>query len=279
MRGVKPIVLAAALLVAAFAAVAQPAGGKNPGGRLATHTVLGEYVTSTLCGYCTYAHGTLQAVHQEREHTFFHVSLVWDKNAHAASRADELGIGSFPTLRWDGSYESNDGARSVDSAAAAYGASIASCASRAVADIEVAASATWLGSAAMSITVTVTNHQPGAYTGRLRCYVTEVVSSMGWCDKAGNPYTFPFLDYAFDQEISVPPGGVWSDTVAWNGAAHSDGYGNSFAGLVRDNTFVIAAVFDAAEGCVEETAGCRPADPRTDRPGVSQWEARTSVER
>ncbi len=80
---------------------------------------------------------------------------------------------------------------------------------------------------------------------------------MGWYDTGGNLYTFPFLDYAFDQAISAPAGGTWSNTVTWDGATHNDGYGHTFTGITQDNTFIIASVFASSGGYVDETAGYR----------------------
>ncbi|MDH7507067.1 MAG: hypothetical protein QHH15_04700, partial [Candidatus Thermoplasmatota archaeon] len=154
------------------------------------------------------------------------------------------------------------GAGSVPGAMAAYNASIIACGNRSVANIDLVISATWLGGTQMSITVNVINNQGSTYNGYLRCYVTEITSSMGWYDTGGNLYTFPFLDYAFDQSISITAGGTWSNTVVWDGATHSDGYGHYFTSITQDNTFIIASVFASSGGYVDETAGYRMGNNR-----------------
>lgn len=253
MKRLIPIFVVGILLSTAFGAVAQQSDGNN----LATHTVIGEYGTATWCGYCKYAHGALKALYKGDWHDFYYVSLVDDKNTHAATRVDQLGLTGFPTVFWDGKYRTSVGASSIPSAMAIYNSSIIACGARVVPNIDLTISATWLGSATMSITVTVTNHEATTYNGYLRCYVTEITSSMGWIDTGGQTYTFPFLDYAFDQAISAAAGLTWSNTVTWNGANFNDGYGHTFAGITQDNTFIVAAVFASSGGYVDETAGYR----------------------
>ena len=262
MKKIIPILIVGILLCTAFGAVAIPGDGKSQESSLATHTVIGEYGTATWCGYCQYAHGALKALYKGGWHDFYYVSLVDDKNTHAAARITQLGLTGFPTVFWDGKYRTNVGASSIPSAMAAYNTSIIVCAARTVADIDLTINATWLGSATMSITVTITNNQASTYNGYLRCYVTEIASSMGWYDTGGKLYTFPFLDYAFDQSISAPAGGTWSNTVSWAGAAHNDGYGHDFSGITQDNTFIVAAVFATSGGYVDETAGFRVGNNR-----------------
>ena len=223
----------------------------------ATHTVLGEYGTATWCGYCKYAHGALKALYKGEWHDFYYVSLVDDKNTHAADRIDDLGLTGFPTVFWDGGYDTDVGSGSIPGAMATYNTSINNCGTRTVADIDVIISVSWIGSATMSITVTVENNEGSQYNGYLRCYVTEIASSFGWTDTAGYLYTFPFLDYAFDQGITVNAGSSWSDTVTWDGASHNNGMGTNYGSITKDNTFIIASVFATSGGYVDETAGKR----------------------
>ncbi|MBN1861468.1 MAG: hypothetical protein JW840_08425 [Candidatus Thermoplasmatota archaeon] len=273
MKKLIPIVIVGILLSTALGAAAQSeSDGEVQTRNVQTHKVLGEYGTATWCGYCQYAHGALKALKAGFWHDFCYVSLVDDKNTHADARNTQLGLTGFPTVFWDGKFKTNVGAGSIPGAMSAYNVSILSCAARTVPNINVTLIATWLGSATMSITVTITNYGTSTYNGYLRCYVTEIVSSMGWTDTAGNPYTFPFLDYAFDQSISAPAGGTWANTVTWVGAAHNDGHGHDFSGITQANTYIIAAVFATSGGFVDDVAGCRlgsnsaPGTPSTPSP-------------
>jgi len=224
-------------------------------GNTASHKVLGEFGTATWCGYCKYAHGALKEIYKNDWHDFSYVSLVCDKNKHAYYRAvTDLGLTGYPTVFWDGDYTKNVGAGSIPAAIAAYNTSITTCGGRTVANIDVDISVNWQGSATMSITVTVKNNGGTSYSGYLRCYVTEITSSMGWIDTGGKTYTFAFLDYAFNKSISVSAGGTWSDTVSWDGSQHGDGYGNDYRDIEKDNMFIIASVFASSSGYVDETA-------------------------
>lgn len=259
MKKILSIIILGLLLTSASGFFIIESSAENGSNDFATHTVLGEYGTATWCGYCKYAHGALKELYKGGWHDFYYVSLVCDKNTHAYNRAiNQLGLTGYPTVFWDGKYRTDVGAGSVPGAMAAYNASIIACANRAVANIDLIINATWLGGTQVSITVNVINNQGSTYNGYLRCYVTEIASSMGWYDTGGQLYTFPFLDYAFDQSISITAGGTWSNTVVWDGATHNDGYGHYFTSITQDNTFIIASVFSSSSPYyVDETAGFR----------------------
>jgi len=276
MKRVIPIILIGILVCTTIGAAIQPGSddGERQTKNLQTHKVLGEYGTAGWCHYCPYAHEALKALKAGFWHDFCYVSLVDDYNTHAAYRNDQLVITGFPTVCWDGKYRTNVGtSSSVPGDMNAFNSSITTCGARTVPGIDLTISATWLGSASMSITVTVTNHQTSTYTGFLRCYVTEIISSMGWLDYNDIPYTFPFLDYAFNQSISAAAnGGTWSNTVTWAGAAHNDGHGHDFSGITQANTYIVAAVFASSGGYVDDAAGYRlggnnaPGTPSTPNP-------------
>jgi len=113
-----------------------------------------------------------------------------------------------------------------------------------VADIDLDLRVQWLGDATMRIWARVTNNESGLYEGHLRVYVTEILSTLGWNDSTGHPYTYPFLDYAFNGPIAIPAGGVWQGSVDWDGHLHGDGMGNTYGGITYDNVTVLGAVFD-----------------------------------
>jgi hypothetical protein len=76
-------------------------------------------------------------------------------------------------------------------------------------------------------------------------YVTEVESTMGWNDTVGHPYTFPLLDYAFNQDISIASSSAWTGSLIWDGHDHNDGQGNNFSTIQFGNLEIIAAVFNS----------------------------------
>jgi hypothetical protein len=172
--------------------------------------------------------------------------LVDDKNTHAAARNVEYNLYGFPTVFFDGGYRVDVGGDpNIPYMVSWYKTTITECGNRVVPNIDVSLSSTWLGSATMNIKVSVKNNETSNYSGRIRVYVTELVSSMGWKDKLGKLYKFPFLDYAFNENINISAENTWQDSTTWNGNTHNDGHGHTFGGITPDNVMVIAAVFNA----------------------------------
>ncbi|UCE38893.1 MAG: hypothetical protein JSW00_06635, partial [Thermoplasmata archaeon] len=79
--------------------------------------------------------------------------------------------------------------------------------------------------------------------GHLHVYVTEINSS-DWYDTYDDPYTFAFLDYAWNEDVPISQGSTWDDSTDWDGEDYHDGYGNRFENITQNNTMVIATVFD-----------------------------------
>ena len=285
MRKILPLIVVGIFILSGFGAVAQNNDNEK---NAYTHTILGEFGTATWCGYCRYAHGALKNIYAGGWHPFYYISLVDDRNIHAAERNDEMGISGFPTVWFDGGYSSVVGAGSVESAQAAYNSSIVYCGNRGVNDIDISLDIEWQGpgnpspedgdenapidecltwtDAEMKISVSIDNNEGVSYNGHLHVYVNEVISSMGWYDTGGYLYTFPFLDYAFHEDITISAGQTWEDDTYWDGKDHDNGAGDDFSGITQDNTMVIAAVFDDANDYVDETAGLLAGvntDPKT----------------
>ncbi|RLF28548.1 MAG: hypothetical protein DRN05_03785 [Thermoplasmata archaeon] len=74
------------------------------------------------------------------------------------------------------------------------------------------------------------------YEGHLRIYVVEPVSR--WIHNDGNPYHFGFLDFAFDDTLSIEYQDTYEDRIVWDG--NDAGYGD----IQEDNIMVIAVVFN-----------------------------------
>ena len=241
MKKIIPICLVGILVCTAFGAAAATNNveSQNQGSRDFTHTIFGEYGTATWCSWCQYAHGALKEIYAEGQYPFYYVSLVTDKNTGANQRCmTDYNAYGWPTVWFDGGYKVEVGAGSIPEAKAAYINNINQCGSRAVEDVDITLAASWLGGTSMEIEATVTNNEASPYGGHIRVYITEKVSSMGWIDTGGHPYTFPFLDYAFNQALSISAGGSWTDTMQWDGTSHG------FPSITQNNTMIIAAVFN-----------------------------------
>ena len=235
------------LLCTAFGAVALDSDMKtqddtNKGDKTYTHTVFAEDATATWCGYCHYAREALDKIYTSGVYPFYYVCMVDDMNTHASARINDFNLAGFPTVFFDYGYKTVIGGWT--GAEAAYKTAINQCGARSVANIDVTLNVNWLGNAAMDISVSVENNEAVPYGGYLRVYVTEIESSLNWLDTMGHPYTFPFLEYAFNQYISIPIGGTWANSITWDGHNYNNGLGVNFGSIQYGNIAVIAAVFN-----------------------------------
>jgi hypothetical protein len=210
-----------------------------------THTILAEFGTTTWCGWCKYAHGALKNLYLGKWDPFFYTTMVADKNMHAAYRIwSDYNCYGYPTVFWDGGHVVIGGSGSIPGAMDTYNKTIIQCGTRYVPDIDINLNVNWLGNAAMDIDVSVDNNEESIYGGYIRVYITEVSSTLGWIDYGDYPYTFVFLEYAFDENISIPSYGTWQDSIVWDGHDYYYGVGYDFGNISYGNIMVIAAVFN-----------------------------------
>jgi hypothetical protein len=177
-----------------------------------------------------------------------YVVLVDNRCVHAANRVDEFNLIGYPTMYFDGGHRLAVGADSDTTIQQTlFEQLITESGNRAVNDLDVVLTADWNGDVAIDIDISVTNNEATGYGGHLHVYVTETVSSMGWNDtwSPPRPYTHTFLDYAFNEDITIGAEGTWNGSTTWVGYDHNDGYGNDFGIITPDNVTVVAAVFDS----------------------------------
>lgn len=208
-----------------------------------THTMFAELGTELPCSNCHVAREALHKVYTSNDYPFYYVTLVDFVDTAAIDRIDEYNLYGYPTVWFDGGYHVTVGGLPEDEAY--YRQDLTDCGARAVPNIDVNLTATWLGNAQIDIDVNVLNSESSSYNGHIHVYVTEVESTMGWNDTVGHPYTFPLLDYAFNQDISIASSNAWADSLIWDGHDHNDGQGNDFGNIQFGNLEVIAAVFNS----------------------------------
>jgi hypothetical protein len=245
-----------------------------------THTILGEYFTLEDCTPSKYSHRALMNLFCGEYHPFYYITLVYDENKWAEQRADELDVYVSPTLIWDGGFLTDIGSNEdIKADMDDYNESIIACGNRNVKDIDLNLDVEWLGAvniipengstevpieqvmswsnSEMEIDVEVINHETETYNGHLHVYVTEVNSTL-WDDKWGNPYTFAFLDYAWNEDVTISDSGSWEDTIVWDGYDHQTGYGDYYQNITQDNIMLVASIFDEDNYYYsDETTGVR----------------------
>jgi hypothetical protein len=218
-----------------------------------THTVIGEYVTTTTCGYCPTASNQLYSIYDSGDFEFYYVSLVADMNSKIYSRVQELGVTGVPDVYFDGGYRNLIGAQSDEQP---YRNAITQCGERTVPDIEVDVSVEWKGGGTLKIVVTIQNNEAEEYDGHLRVYIVEPESR--WNDAQGHPYHFGALALPIDKSLAVPQthpyilGDTYTFSKTWFGALHG------FGDITEDNIMVIAAVFDGETDYAVQTSAAEP---------------------
>jgi hypothetical protein len=238
------LIMSAFLIISAFPASLSASTSSSVAQTKAfTHTMFAELGTELPCPNCHTAREALHKIYNSNDYPFYYVSLVDFVDTAAIDRIDEYNLWGYPTVWFDGGYRVQVGGLPEDEAY--YRQHIIDCGARAVPNIDINLTATWLGDAQIDIAVTVLNHESASYNGHIRVYVTEVESTMGWNDTVGHPYTFPLLDYAFNQDISIASSGTWAGSLTWDGHDHHDGQGNDFGNIQFGNLEVIAAVFNS----------------------------------
>ncbi len=215
----------------------------NVSNSLLTHTVLAEQVTATWCPYCPSAAYYLNQVYN-MGYDFHYVALVCDMNTYANSRRGELGIGSYPTVCFDGGYTNVVGGQSSTTN---YINAINTCGARTVANINIDLSAIWLGDGQIEVNAAVSNNGASSYNGHIHVYVTEKTSR--WNDYDGLPYKYAMINnYALNEMITLGGGQTQIYSVIWSG----------YSDITMNNIRVIASVFDQSTMNVDETAATDP---------------------
>ncbi len=208
-----------------------------------THTMFAELGAYLSCSNCHTAREQLHKIYTSNDYPFYYVSLVDFENDAAAERIDEYNIAGYPTVWFDSGYRVEVGG--LAQGEQYYRQHLTSCGARIVPNIDVNLTATWLGNAQIDIEIICINHENSSYNGHIHVYVCEVESTMGWNDTMGHPYTFPLLDYAFNQDITIAPTGTWTGSMVWDGHDYDDGHGHDFGNIQFGNLAVVAAVFNS----------------------------------
>ena len=205
-----------------------------------SHTVFSEELTGTWCQYCPAAAEQLNNVYISGEYPFYFIALIEDKVQKANDRCtDDYNVGGYPTVHFDGGYESIVGGGDNEQN---YRDSIESCGARTVPDIDVTVTAYDLGGSSLEVSLSITNNYATDYTGYLRTYISEIISR--YINYDGDPYHFGFLDYAFDEPVTISAGESWANTVTWIGSDHTDIEGDDFGDIDPDNIMIFATVFN-----------------------------------
>jgi hypothetical protein len=188
----------------------QPSGGDH-GNESLTHTVFIEEATATWCTNCPVMTNILESLYESHKYNFYYVALIDDKNTLAADRnKNDYNFYGFPTAYFDGGYKVIVGA---DKPASLYTDAINASLARTVPKIRLTVTSQYKNTTKeVTVTTRLENHESTIYTGRLKLYLTEIISEFD--DYESKPYHYGLIDYLNDTDVSVDGNSVitFSDT-------------------------------------------------------------------
>jgi glutaredoxin len=197
------------------------------------HYVFVEEGTETdcKCKSCPAVADILHELYESGKYHFYYVSLVKDRSSKANTRlSDDYDVYGFPTVFIDGGYKVIVGGNNDKSE---YEKAILDARSRDAPDIQVTVSAKYDNKTdKLTTEVIVENNEKETYSGRLKVYLTEIVSQ--WNGYDGKPYHYGFVDYVINEAVSMDANGEknFSDT-------------RSVSDYDYENLMIMAVVFNS----------------------------------
>ena len=157
-----------------------------------------ELGTKIVCTECPKISIILNELYNSGNYPFYYVSLPQD-NPKALARINDYNIWGYPTAYIDGGYEALIGSSIQKSD---FEKIITSAAERNTPLVFISTSARWDNQTNnIVVHIQMENHESSDYQGRLRVYITELISTK-W--QAGTPMHFSFLDFLVNENIQIP---------------------------------------------------------------------------
>jgi glutaredoxin len=205
--------------------------GNNSGNETLTHTVFIEEATATWCTNCPNVANILHSIYETHLYDFYYVSLINDSNTDTADRLyTDFNVAGFPTVFIDGGYDLIYGGNHDESV---FTNAISTAEGRVVPKIKVTVTAQYKNTTKeVTVNTIIDNQGTDAYNGRLKLYLTEIVSHLAGYDS--KPYQFGFLEYLMNKDISV----AGKDTATFSETKNISAYD-------YENLMIIAVVFSS----------------------------------
>jgi len=243
-----------------------------------THTVFVEWGSACFCGPCASWSSNIWNVYNSGQYDFEYVTMIvfghggWGDilNTKARSWNNFYVFNSYPTNIMDGDY------RRQGSSTGTFPGNLNACGNRAVHDLDGTLTVTWQGDAVLDIDIEIENNEGSAYSGYIRVPITEIDSR--YTNAYSQKYHFGFLDYPFpmNKAITIPAGGTYTDSVAWDGSQHKDNHGDYFDDIDPENIQVFLGVYNNANGYIDETVAAIPEAGENNPPETPEIHGPTS---
>ena len=196
-----------------------------------THYVFVEESTSVTCQYCPNVGAILEDLESSHSYRFYYVSMILDNSVAADYLSSHYNRYGDPTVYIDGGYKVLLGGTQP---ATNYTSAIQAAENRVVPKISVRVNAEYKNTTGtIETSVEVINGEEVAYTGTLRVYLAEIISSQ-FNDYNGMKYKNGFVDFIFNEEFSV-------DAMSSQTFTESRSVGS----LDYENLKIIAVVFSS----------------------------------
>jgi len=233
-----------------------------------SHTVFAGIISAQVCGPCHNWSQNVYNTYVSGDYDFEYASMiVFDElgnvlNMDAYNWSNSYGFSSTPTSIFDGDYQ-----RIVGDNLNQLPGVINICGNRTVTNITANITVSWLGNATINVSIVIQNNELAQYNGHIQAFITEISSRYN--TSLGVPYHLGFLDFAFDENISIDAGSSYTNSTIWNGNDHADEHGDDFGDINLHNIQVTMAVYNDNDGYVDETVMARipnnppsePSDP------------------
>jgi len=174
--------------------------GSSPGNETLNHTVFIEEVTASWCTNCPNVANILYSLYDANKYNFYYVALINGTNSDTTERIwDDYNVYSFPTVFIDGGYQMIIGGSKPEST---YIDAISTAKGRTEQKIKVTVTAQYKNTTKeVMVNTLIENKGNDTYNGRLKLYLTEIISHESGYDS--KPYHFGFLEYLTNKDISV----------------------------------------------------------------------------
>jgi len=217
-----------------------------------SHTIFSGVAFSQTCGPCNNWSKNIHDAYISGDYDFSYVSMiVFDENGQVLNNkafnwSSNYNITSYPVSIFDGDFQRiiGDNINQLPNV-------LNACGNRSVSNITANITINWLENATMNISITIQNYQKTQYNGCIETFITEFISRYNTYE--GVPSHFGFLDFAFNEDISINTNGTYSKYIVWNGSEHYDEHGNNFSDIKQNNIQVTLVVYNSSNGYVDKT--------------------------
>ena len=164
-----------------------------------THYVFVEAGTTVCCKSCAQVHVYLDEFYESGNYPFYYVSMPIENNK-AAEYLTNYNIYGYPTVYFDGGYEVIMGATDWKTV---FKEKISSTISRNTSKVSANVTGIWNeNNNEINVEILMNNYEEDIYTGQLKVYLTEIVSTKWQGDQ---PYKYAFIDFIINDNIEILP--------------------------------------------------------------------------